>query len=258
MSTKHSMPQLINMKFIEKANLPDSMISVAAISCQAGEAIKKLNSIGIHTIEIPCSKYLPKPINSHADLQILHFGNNDIFCHQEHLFIGELYENVNLKIINEAPGNKYPQDVRLNGIVIGDKFICNKRTISKNVLEFAEQNGFTIINTNQGYSKCSICVVDENSIITDDESVFSAIGNFLNDALLISKGSIGLKGYNYGFIGGCCGKISKDILAVNGLIESHSDYKKIIDFLDKHSVRCLELTDKPLEDIGGILPLIEK
>ena len=53
MSTKHSMPQLINMKFIEKANLPDSMISVAAISCQAGEAIKKLNSIGIHTIEIP-------------------------------------------------------------------------------------------------------------------------------------------------------------------------------------------------------------
>ena len=46
MSTKHSMPQLINMKFIEKANLPDSMISVAAISCQAGEAIKKLRRYG--------------------------------------------------------------------------------------------------------------------------------------------------------------------------------------------------------------------
>ncbi|MGN0574150.1 MAG: DUF6873 family GME fold protein [Acutalibacteraceae bacterium] len=233
------------------------MISLAAISSQAGEAIKKLNSIGIKTIETPCSPYLPKPVNSHADLQMLHFGNNNIFCQFEHLFVGELRSFLNLELIDEVPGNKYPQDVRLNGTVIGDKFICNKKTISKNVLEFAERNGFTVINTNQGYSKCSVCVVNENAIITDDESVFSAVGNFLNDALLISKGSIGLKGYNYGFIGGCCGKISKDILAVNGLIESHRDYKKIIDFLDKHSVRCLELTNKPLEDIGSILPIIE-
>lgn len=257
MSTKHSMPQH-KMKYVEKANLPDGMISLAAISCRAGEAIQKLNSIGIKTVEIPCSPYLPNPVNSHADLQILHFGRNNIFCQFEHLFIGELNNIFNFELIDEVPGNKYPQDVRLNGTVIGDKFICNKRTISRNVLEFAEQNGFTVINTNQGYSKCSVCVIDENAIITDDESVFSAAGKFLNDALLISKGSIGLKGYNYGFIGGCCGKISKDVLAVNGLIESHSDYKKIIDFLDKHSVRCLELTNKPLEDIGGILPLIEK
>ncbi len=232
-------------------------MALAAISAEAGEAIKKLNTLGIKTIKINPDNNLPKPVRSHADLQMLHLGNNDIFCQNEHLFIGESEQNFNLFKIKAKAGNKYPEDVRLNCAVIGDKIICNVKTVAPEVLEFAYSNDFTVINVKQGYSKCSVCVINENAIITDDESIFAAAGKFLNDAQLVSKGSIGLNGYNYGFIGGCCGKIDKNKLAFNGAIESHKDYKLILDFLNRNNVQCVELSDKPLYDIGGIIPLCE-
>ena len=246
------------MKYIEKPNLPQGRVTVAAISAQAGESIKKLNELGIKTLRINPYNVLPEPVISHADLQILHLGNNDIFCQNEHLCIGEFKSKFNLKNIKESAGNRYPDDVKLNCAIIGNKIICNKRTISRDILEYAESNGLTVINVNQGYSRCSICVVNENAIITDDESIFAAAGNFFNDTLFISKGSIGLKGYGYGFIGGCSGKIDKNKIAFNGAIESHKDYKKILDFLSRNSVECIELNNKPLYDIGGILPLCEE
>lgn len=246
------------MKYIENPNLPQGRVTVAAISSQAGESIKKLNELGIKTVEIKPYNVLPNPVNSHADLQILHLGNNNIFCQNEHLCVGEFNKNFNIRRINDFAGNKYPNDVRLNCAIIGNKIICNIKTIAYEVLEYAQANQLNVINVNQGYTRCSICVVNENAIITDDESIFAAAGNFFNDTLFISKGSIGLKGYGYGFIGGCCGKIDKNKIAFNGAIESHKDYKKIIDFLGRNSVECIELHNNPLYDIGGILPLCEE
>lgn len=246
------------MKYIEKPNLPQGRVTLAAISAEAGESIQKLHSLGIETINIKPDLRLPAPVNSHADLQMLHLGNSDIFCHNEHLFIGESEQKFNIINISSTAGNSYPDDVKLNCTIIGDKLICNKKTVAYEVLEYADSNGLTVINVNQGYTRCSICVVNENAIITDDESIFTAAGNFLNDVLFISKGSIGLNGYSYGFIGGCCGKIDKNKIAFNGAIESHKDYKKIIDFMSKHNIECVELNQKRLYDIGGILPLCEE
>ena len=228
-----------------------------AISHTAGESIKKLNESGINTLVINDSPFLPEPVKSHADLQLLHMGNNVIFCQNEHLFLGESEQKFSFNKIKEKTGNKYPEDVRLNCAVIGDKIICNVKTVSKDILEYAYINNYKVINVNQGYAKCSVCVLNENAIITDDESIFRATQNFLNDAELISKGSIVLKGYNYGFIGGCSGKIDKKKIAFNGRLESHKDYNKIIDIIQRNNIEVVELCNSPLTDIGGILPLIE-
>lgn len=246
------------MNYVKKPNLPGKMVSLVAIGCSAGESIKKLKDMGIETVVIPESSYLPDPVKSHADLQLLHLGRNVIFCQKEHLCTGDLEKNFIIHNISESPGNSYPYDVRLNCTIIGNKLICNKKTVSKDILEYAYNNDFIIINVNQGYSKCSVCVINENTILTDDESVFAAAGNFLNDAQLISKGSIVLNGYNYGFIGGCCGKIDKNKIAFNGRIDSHKDYNKIIDIMQRNNIECVELCNGRLTDIGGIIPLIEK
>ncbi len=245
------------MRFINKPNLPENSVSLVAISNSAGESIIKLNNRGIDTICIPENILLPEPVRSHADLQLLHLGKNDIFCQNEHLCIGEYDKIFNKYNITESSGNRYPHDVRLNCTIIGNKIICNEKTISRDVLEYAYNNDYIIINVNQGYSKCSVCVINENSIITDDESVFTAAGKFLNDAELVSKGSIVLKGYNYGFIGGCCGKINKNEIAFTGQIESHRDYNKIIDIMQRNDIVCTEISDSVLTDIGGIIPLME-
>lgn len=245
------------MKYIKKPNLPENRITLAAISCKAGESIKKLNELGINTLIIPSHTLLPEPVNSHADLQLLHFGENVIFCQQEHLFEGEMINKFDLNLIKEKTDKFYPHDVRLNCAIIGNKIICNQKTISENIINYAYINDYKIINVNQGYSKCSVCIINENSILTDDESIFTDAGKFFNDAELISKGSIALKGYNYGFIGGCCGKIDCNKMAFNGEIETHDDYYKILDILSRNNVECIELSKGPLTDIGGILPLAE-
>ncbi len=246
------------MNFIKKPNLPENKVKAVAISHTAGESIKKLNEIGIESIIISDSQDLPVPVKSHADLQILHIGDNTIFCQNEHLFSGESEQKFLFKKIKENAGSAYPDDVRLNCAILGNKIICNEKTISKDILEYAYNNDYIIINVNQGYSKCSVCILNENTIITDDESIYRAAGKFLNDAELISKDSIVLKGYDYGFIGGCCGKIDKNKIAFNGRLESHKDYNKIIDILQRNNIECIELCNSPLTDIGGILPLIEK
>lgn len=245
------------MKYVKKPNLPQSRVGAVAISSCAVDSVRALNEMGIETYLIKPDSRLPEPINSHADIQLLHIGNNRLFVQNEHLCTGESESDFEKILISEIPGSKYPDDVRLNCTLIGDKIICNRKTVSAEIMKYAELNGLTVINTNQGYSRCSVCVVNENAIITDDKSIFTATQNFLNDVLFISKGSIRLDGYDCGFIGGCCGKIDKDKLAFNGMIESHKDYKEIIDFLNRNGVSCIELNNKPLTDIGGILPLTE-
>lgn len=245
------------MRFIEKPNLPENRVGVVAISSDTTTAINSLENLNIETIRINADSRLPVPVNSHADLQLLHLGKNNFYFQSEHLCIGELKEKINRLLISDVPGNEYPNDVRLNCAIIDNKIICNKRTIAKEILQYAEINGLIVVDVKQGYTKCSVCIVNENAIITDDKSIFSAAQNYFDDVLLVSKNSIRLKGYNYGFIGGCCGKIDKNTIAFNGVLESHADYKLICDFLDKYDIKAIELTRGRLTDIGSIIPIKE-
>lgn len=245
-------------KFVKSPNLPTGDVVAVAISEDANKAEETLKKLDIEVIKIKKTSKLPTPVCSHADLQLLHLCENRLLNTNEHLCVGELQEFFSVEKIGAELGNIYPKDVILNCKIVGNNIFLNRKTIAHEIMEFAEINGLNVINVKQGYTGCSICAVNESAIITDDESVFAAAQNFLNDVLFISKGSIRLKGYGYGFIGGCCGKISNNKLAVNGRIESHTDYKKITDFLSVHKVSIVELSDEPLTDIGGILPLLEK
>lgn len=246
------------MKHIENPNLPKGRVVLAAINSEAHDAIANLNSMGIKTINVNRCPDLPAPVQAHTDLQLLHLGGKSILTPREHSFIGDIADLFEIRKINSPLGNRYPEDVRLNCTLIGDKLICNPKTVAPEILEFAAETGLTVVSVNQGYARCSICVINENTIITDDKSVFTAAGKFLNDVLFISKGSIRLKGYDYGFIGGCCGKIDKDKIAFNGELSSHSDYKLILDFLHRNHIECIELKRGRLDDIGGIIPLCEE
>ena len=244
--------------YIRNPNLPAGEVTSVAVSCEAEKAIESLRLLGIKTFIINNNPLLPSPVNSHPDLQMLHLCENRILISDEHLYAGELQKIFSTSVIGDSLGNRYPEDVRLNCKIVGNNIFLNKKTICREILEFAELSGLNVINVNQGYTGCSICAINESAIITDDESVFSAAQNFLNDVLFISKGSIRLNGYTYGFIGGCCGKLSSNKLAVNGRIESHTVSNMIIDFCSKHNIDIIELSDEVLTDIGGILPLLEK
>ena len=244
--------------YIENPNLPAGEVTAVAISADAADAIKTLKSFNIETYLIKSNPNLPLPVNSHADLQMLHLGKNKVLIADEHVCTGEFEKKFEISTIGAKLGNAYPNDVFLNCKIIGNNIFLNPKTIAKEIIDLAHKSELNVINVNQGYTGCSICAINESAIITDDISIYRSAQNFLNDVLFVSKNSIRLKGYDYGFIGGCCGKISATKLAVNGRIESHKDYKDIIDFVSKHDIEIIELSNSILTDIGGILPLYEK
>lgn len=244
-------------KIIEKPNLPENDVRLAAINESAGESKLFLSSLGIRTVDIQANPKLSQSVSAHADTRILHLPNKCLYVYSEEMSTFKNLQFFTVYGVDYKISADYPNDVRLNCAVIGSKIICNKRTIAREILEFAENKGFQIIDTKQGYSRCSVCILNENAIITDDPSIYRATQNFFNDTLFISKGSIVLKGAGYGFIGGCTGKLGKSKIAFNGRIESHADHNNIIDILEKNNLSAIELTDKRLEDIGGIMPLTE-
>ncbi len=217
--------------------------------------VKALKLKGIRCIDAAFSASLPEYIRYHADMNIFHYWNNEAVLTGK--TAGEGQGLFFSSLSYESTGSEYPDDCRLNAVRIDNKLICNPASVSDKILKKAESDGLIIIPVKQGYTKCSVCVVDAGSIITDDESIYKSAANYFDDILYVQKGSIRLSGMNYGFIGGCTGKLGKNKLAFNGRIESHTDSNKIIDFLDKHKIEAVELTDDTLEDIGSIIPVTE-
>ncbi len=242
-------------RIISNPNLPENAVTCVAIGSKYNKTANSFINRNIRIIGLECN-LLPNYLSGHADMQLFHFGNNIIFNNE--ISAGESFLDFKTEIIPEVLKSDYPDDCLLNCVRIGNKLICNKNSVSKSILKLAEESGLTIIEVKQGYTKCSVCILNENAIITDDESVYKSAQNFFNDTLLISKGSIRLQTKEYGFIGGATGKLDKNILAFNGRIESHTDHNKIYDILYKYNITADELLDEPLEDIGSIIPLIEK
>ncbi|NLB36877.1 MAG: hypothetical protein GX824_06210 [Clostridiales bacterium] len=241
---------------IAKPNLPDSSARCAAIG-DYPELKVALNKLGINTITLCASPQLPEPVCRHADMLCCHLGGEKILLEKtqtsaakkfiEHGFTPEFVHNDIKK--------NYPHDVPLNAAVFGKNLIANTEVVSKEILEYACINNLRIIYVKQGYAKCSVCIVNENAVITDDISIKKACDSNSIDALFVEKGSIRLTGHDYGFIGGCSGLIDKNRLAFFGDIDRHTNSVKIKEFLKKYEVNPLSLREGELIDVGGILPL---
>ena len=241
---------------LSDSNLPEFNVTHVLVNYKASKVIERLQTLDIQAISVYEGAGLNGSLAAHADMNYFHYGNNELFCMNDRA-AGEWAKKFNLVPVGEPLSDRYPHSVLLNCVRIGSYLICNTETVSKIILDKAYKDGLQIINTKQGFTKCSVCVLSKDSIITDDPSIYESASKFINDVTFISKGSIKLDGYNYGFIGGCTGKISKDCLAFCGRIDSHSDHNIIYDALERNKLRAAELTDDTLEDIGSLIPLIE-
>ncbi|MBO5934380.1 MAG: hypothetical protein J6Q94_02720 [Clostridia bacterium] len=192
----------------------------------------------------------------HADLSFFFDGKDTLFIANE---MAEYYDRLNkycknIVVLNKKLRSDYPGDVLLNCVCTGKHFICNPETVSTEIIAKMYKAGYNIINVKQGYTKCSVVPVNDNAIITDDESVYKECIKSGLDVLKISKGSVELPGFEYGFIGGATGKTAHDEIIFNGDITKHPDYKNIDLFLKKYNVRYVYFSGN-LEDIGSIISI---
>ena len=155
----------------------------------------------------------------------------------------------------QAP--KYPHDIGLNACEIGRFIICRRQYTDFQIIEHAEKQGKSIINANQGYAKCSVCILDERHIITADSSIAKAVRHCGIDALCIEPGFFRLPGYDFGFIGGSCFKIDRDTIAFTGNLCGHPNEAQILDYIHSIGLKTIFLTDEPCLDVGSIIPISE-
>lgn len=255
------MKKVIILNFVENPNLPNNRVSTVMISeCAGNDVISHLERKKIEVITVPVCGDVALPVSNHPDMLFHHLGGNQIakyrgadkkVCYRLAKLGFELIEST--KVLSPI----YPYDIALNAARVGDFLFCKKRHTDKVIIDDNERRGIHIIPVTQGYTKCSVCVVDENSIITADVGIAEAARNNGFDVLIISEGFIKLPGYNSGFIGGCCGKINCNKLAFCGEISNHPDFESIKKFMSDRKIEIETLGNSPLLDIGSIIPLIE-
>ena len=224
-------------------------------SIKSRNALKKL---GIDVIPVPPSPCLQSGVASHTDMLIF-IGFGRLFCHasyyENNKALVELISrvgNLNICLSNEEWSQNYPLDVLFNACLIGNRLICNEKTVSRQILNAARESEVEIVNANQGYTKCSICIVSENAIITSDKHIERSCTDIGMDVLLISEGNISLPPYNFGFIGGTSGQCGENVFFC-GSLSTHPDGNRINAFCTKHGKKAISLSDGELQDVGSII-----
>ena len=225
------------MGFLKKANLPESRVCEVVMSNYKPDFKRELESMGIKVTVPKVIENISGSEKYHADMSVLHIGGEVFFQS----------DSLDEEITAEKP--------LLNICIFGNHVICNTKTAYKPALKLLKEK--IILHTNQRYAKCCCAVVGENAVITSDNGIYKICLANKIDVLKISIGDILLDGYAYGFIGGCCGFISKNTLAFSGNVKLHKNYTDIRDFARNYHVELYSLTNGKLYDIGGILPIKE-
>lgn len=250
------------MKFIKESFIPENNVSLVLVDKRIPKNIEKnLNKLNIKVIKSTeiCEVY--DAIKFHPDIALLKLDyQNIIVCPNVYDYYKNVLSSFGFNVIKGSSHieNKYPKNVAYN-VTLLDKFaICNFKFVDKVILDFIEKNNFTKININQGYSKCNICVVDKNSIITSDVGIYNEVIKYGIDCLLIKNKFIDLFELDYGFIGGCSGLISNNDLAFFGDITLHPSYKEIYEFTKSKNKNLVSLGKNKLIDLGSLITLKTK
>ncbi len=215
-----------------------------------------LISLGYTPLLLPKCQRLQDGVASHSDMLVFFFGKKYL-CTKEYYFQAkDIFEQINALgyapiFTDEIHGKDYPSDVLFNALPLGKHIYGLSSALSKDLTNLANMNGMEIVNVRQGYTKCSVCKVSENAIITADTGIAKAAQEREADVLKISAGHVRLDGYDCGFIGGASGADEKSVFFCGDIL-SHPDGEAIIDFCAKHGKACISLSNEPLFDVGTL------
>lgn len=167
--------------------------------------------------------------------------------------------------------NVYPGDIPYNIFTIGKKAFHNFKNTDKKVKEILERCGYECIEVNQGYTKCSVAMIDEGSCITSDINIAKALIDADIEVLFVVEQDIKLlKRTNskvekqnsmffehsdmQGFIGGAMATFG-DTVVIFGDIENLFNKEKIIKFIEDRGKKIKYFEKQEIIDYGGVITL---
>ncbi len=230
-------------------------MAVIIDKCADSKSLATLKSLNIKYYKTDSLDFLYAPVNTHPDMQI-HFIDYhtavvapSVYEH----YVKTLPSNITVLKGEKDPGRTYPEDCAYNVAKLGKRVIGNLFYVDSVIKNLYTAKGFEFINVKQGYTKCNLCIVDDNSVITEDEGLFKSLTNHGIDVLKIPHGEVKLKFFDNGFIGGAAGKIASDKIAFYGDVSKTTYFEQIESFLSSRGVKMISLSQSTLNDFGSIL-----
>lgn len=222
-----------------------------------------LNKLDRNILALPSINNVYEEISSHVDIYISKIKDTLIIEKA-------MYDNIKEKVLdndicivrgNETVKNPYPNDILYNVCVIGNNAIHNFKYTDKKLLEIIDKKGLNKININQGYSNCSIAVIDDNSAIVSDKKIANILQKNGIDTLYIDeKLDIKLldKKGNYskmsGFIGGAIERMENNVIVFGDLNKIDKE-NKIRNFITSRNLNVIDFKGFDVIDYGGIIKI---
>ena len=209
-------------------------------------------------IKLPPFNRLQEPVSAHPDMLLFPTERGIITCaeyfEENRSLFEELSDVSGCEIVLDSGeiASKYPQDVKFNGFVVGGQLFGLASALSEQVLTWAMESKIPVVKLRQGYAKCSVCIVSDKAVITEDAGIEKTMLDSGIDVLRVTSGQVTLEGYNCGFIGGASGSDSENVYFC-GNISKHPDFDAIESFCHRHAKKCVSLGNGRLYDVGTIL-----
>ena len=220
-----------------------------------------LKNLGYELIEIKKSTNVYPEISSHVDIFACKIKDKVIVEKSAYKMLkNKLNNDENILISGKTMiSYDYPNDIKYNVCIVGNKAIHNFKHTDSKITQELEKNNFEIINVKQGYSNCSIAVIDEKSIILSDRGLYNNLKNsgldilfldYIPDIKLFDEN--GEYSQKNGFIGGAISKIGDNIV-VFGDLDKIDYYCNIRKFIESRNLKIIDFEGLDVIDYGGVI-----
>lgn len=222
---------------------------------------QKLIELGYDLIEIRHNSNVYEEISSHADIFACKIGDKLIVEPSQFSNIkNQIKVELDIQQGQEYIADKYPNDIKYNVCTIGKKAIHNFQYTEPTIIQELKNQSYELIDTTQGYTNCSIAVIDEKSAIVTDKGLYKILQKHGIDVLYLEY-EVDIKllnGKSYsdkkGFIGGVISKIDDNIFITGDL--NNIDQNNIIrNFIKSKNMNIIEFEGLDVIDYGGIIKL---
>ncbi|SHJ11304.1 DUF6873 family GME fold protein [Lutispora thermophila] len=245
--------------FLENPNLPQNKVKIVVLDYRTDdEILSNLSNMGIEIIRTERCFELYEAIDGHPDILMHHVGGNSlVIAPNIYDKVAERFHKKGFALTKGATWlqRNYPQNIAYNVLRLGKLAFHNTKYTDPEIIRIYEKNDVRLVHVNQGYTKCSVCIIDENSVITHDIGVARVMEKHGIEVLVIEPGGIDIIGLNYGFIGGTSGLISKNTIVFTGSMKEMKCYNKILEYVALKGIDIKILSNKKIMDIGSIMPL---
>lgn len=220
-----------------------------------------LKNLGYELIEIKKSINVYPEISSHVDIFACKVKDKIVVEKSAYKMLkNKLNNDENILISGETMiSYDYPNDIKYNVCMVGNKAIHNFKYTDSKIISELNKSNFEIINVKQGYSNCSIAVIDEKSIILSDRGLYNNLKNSGLDILFLDYipniklfDENGEYSQKNGFIGGAISRIDENIV-VFGDLDKIDYYGNIRNFIESRNLKIIDFEGLDVVDYGGVI-----